>query len=89
MKYVESLGPHIFGRISAAFPPPLAEVRCSVHPAEVAAHHYLTVGTGSLWCVVRHVISLLPYDNFQRRHQDKPICFSLRVVPTAIGPSRA
>ena len=73
MEYVAELGPHIFGRISAAFPPPLSKAQFSDHLAEVAAHHYLTVRMGSLWCAVRHVISLLPFDSFQRRLQEQPM----------------
>ncbi|CAE7742391.1 unnamed protein product [Symbiodinium sp. CCMP2592] len=67
--YSEMLGEHVAGRISAAFPHPLTEGAASDAEAEKVAFHYLRMGTGSLWNAVRHVISLLPFEMVQRRHQ--------------------
>ncbi|CAE7327300.1 unnamed protein product [Symbiodinium sp. CCMP2592] len=67
MAYSVELGEQVAGRISAAFPHPLTEGAAS--DAEAEKVHYLRMGTGSLWNAVRHVISLLPFELVQRRHQ--------------------
>ena len=70
-QYAAALGRHLPGTDSISFPPLLTPPQEEMHEAEFAAANYLLNGSGSLWSAVRHVVSLLPFREVKRQHQEK------------------
>ncbi|CAE7260133.1 unnamed protein product [Symbiodinium necroappetens] len=70
--YADELSRSLPSTRDIGFPPQIADVEHSRHPAEELAWALLDEGRGSLWHAIRAIATLLPFDRCARRSASSP-----------------